>query len=150
MAIRPPPPIRPDSGSGAARGWDERGESLEELQGCEVQRGAPVRQGARWCVEQTRYFPVGPAQAVQGERRSGRVGQEAFEAGAVPRFEANRSVYREPSRGGARGTSAGRCRARANPGVRSIGARADAPRFRRPRWKWGLRLALKRCRKDTC
>jgi hypothetical protein len=47
-----------------ARGWDERGESLEEFQGCEVQRGAPVRQGLGWRVEQTRYFPVGPAQAV--------------------------------------------------------------------------------------
>jgi selenium metabolism protein YedF len=80
-----------------ARGWDERGESLEELPGREGQRGAPVRQGSRWCVEQAGYFAVGPAQAVQGERRSGRVAQEAFEAGAVPRFEANRSVYREPS-----------------------------------------------------
>jgi hypothetical protein len=80
-----------------ARGWDKRGESLEELQGREVQRGAPVRQGSGWCVEQAGYFAVGPTQAVQGQRRSGRVAHEAFEAGAVPRFEANRSVYREPS-----------------------------------------------------
>jgi hypothetical protein len=47
-----------------ARGWDEGGKSLEELQGCELQRGAPVRQGLGWRVEQTREFPVGPAQAV--------------------------------------------------------------------------------------
>jgi hypothetical protein len=80
-----------------ARRWDERGESLEELQGREGQRGTPVRQGSRGCVEQARYFAVGPAQAVQGERRSGRVAHEAFQAGAVPRFDANRSVYREPS-----------------------------------------------------
>jgi hypothetical protein len=80
-----------------ARGWDERGESLEELPGHEVQRGAPVRQGSRWSVEQTGDFAVGPAQAVQAERRSGRVAQEAFEAGAVPRFDSNRSVDREPS-----------------------------------------------------
>jgi hypothetical protein len=46
-----------------ARAWDERGESLEELPGREVQRGAPVRQGSRWCVEQTGYFAVGPAAA---------------------------------------------------------------------------------------
>jgi hypothetical protein len=80
-----------------AWGWDKRGESLEELQGRKVQRGAPVRQGSRWCVEQGGYFAVGPAQAVQGERGAGRPTQEAFEAGAVPRFEANRSVDREPS-----------------------------------------------------
>jgi hypothetical protein len=69
-----------------ARGWDERGESLEELQGREVQRGAPVRQGSGWRVEQAGYFAVGPARAIQGERRSGRVAHEAFQAGAVPRF----------------------------------------------------------------
>jgi hypothetical protein len=81
-----------------ARGWDERGESLEELRGREVQRAAPVRQGSGGGrAEQSGYFAVGTAQAVQAERRSGRVAQQAFEAGVVPRFASNRSVYREPS-----------------------------------------------------
>jgi hypothetical protein len=103
-----------------ARGWDEGSQSLEELRGREVQRGAFVRQGSRGCVEQAGYFAVAPAQAVQGERRSGRVAQEAFQAGAVPRFDANRSVDRDTLRGGARGASARRCRARATAACEAL------------------------------
>ncbi len=59
-----------------ARRWDEGGEPVDELQGCEYQVCAPIGTGLRQVVDQP--ISAGRLQTLQGERGSGAVPNEAL------------------------------------------------------------------------
>ena len=69
-----------------ARRWDEGGEPVDELQGCERHGRAPIGAGLGQVVDQ----PINAArlQTLQGEWGSGTVPQEALQPGPVPGLNA--------------------------------------------------------------
>jgi len=78
-----------------ARWWNQRGETLDELQGREDELSAPIGTGFWQGVDQ----PVGIEllQALGGERSAGAIAQQPFQPAPVVGGDAYRGVQGEPA-----------------------------------------------------
>ena len=76
-----------------ARGWDQGGEVVDELQRGEGQRGSPVALGPRQTIDNPLFVDL--FDPLKGERRACAVAQQPFQSGPVVAGDAHRGVERE-------------------------------------------------------
>jgi len=83
-----------------ARGWDQRGQPLDQFQRRQPQLRAAIGLGLGKTIDELVVTEL--LEALQREGRARAIAQQPFQTGAVRAFDSDRGIQRKPSSSGGR------------------------------------------------